>query len=222
MIKLKSPKIVKQILLIFIFLNSLICLGQYTGEAFTPVTTNTPLFNNYDDAFLLGTTIDNYGLNHHAAWQFKNTIVLCSIRYNTGEIKFNPLHINNYAGSVYNPSPQSSKMFYSEFGGGHNFKHPTQILTLIGGIGIGNKITNYFFQFDWGNNGGLIDAGISVRGNYAYYNNRFTFNLQPVIVGKINLFDLRLVHQFGYSIPEAQPIITFGLEYFLQNESSLK
>ena len=116
-------------------------------------------------------------------------------------------------------------MFYCELVLGYNFQHKTQKINLF--VGSGKQFINpnsrLFIQLDWGNESRLINAGISLRGNYTKVKNIDFFTLEPVIQGKLKIWNFRLTHQFGYSIAikknedYMKPILTVGIEYIIGN-----
>ena len=200
--------------------------GQ-TETSYIPVTINSPLFaKNIEKEFQAGSLINNYGLNFHFNGHFKNKIIIFSVQQNNGYIKFDPLNFNKY----YSQGQEShliqsypTKMLYGELGFGYNFKLYSQKLSLITGFGqqFQNKNTRYFIQLDWGNESKLINAGVSLRGNYTLVKNNEFFTLEPVIQGKVRIWKLRIVNQFGYSIAikkkhdYLKPILTVGLELII-------
>lgn len=200
-------------------------LSQSNDKLYIPVTINSPLFNQSDE-FQLGTTINNYGFNYNFASQFNNKILILSIQNNTGLTEFDPLNFNNYSSrgeETHLIQSKPSDMFYGEIGFGYNFKHKKQKMSLFAGLGqqFQNLNTRFFIQFDWGNESRLINAGVSLRANYTNVDNKNLFILEPVIQGKVKIWNFRIINQFGYSIAIKEnedymkPILTLGIEYII-------
>lgn len=210
-------------LFVMVVMFAIITNGQIQQEFFTPVTINSPLFNRTDE-IQIGANINNFGLNYKVAGQFKNRIFIISLQHNTGQIKFDPLNFNKYweIGEEHHLiQTKPSKMLYVEFGFGYNFQHKTQKINLLAGFGrqIVNPNSRLFVQLDWGNESRLINAGVSLRANYTQVQQVNLIILEPTVQGKIKFWKLRLINQFGYSIPikkkqdYMKPTITVGLEY---------
>ena len=218
-----------------VFLTTLLTIDafcQSNDVLYIPVSINSPLFNR-DDEIQIGANINNYGFNYKIAGQLKSKIVLFSIQQNSGQTTFDPLNFNDYyeQGEVAHLiQSKPSKMFYSELGLGYNFQHKTQKINLLVGAGrqIINPNTRLFVQIDWGNESRLINAGISVRGNYTKVKDIDFFTLEPVIQGKLKIWNFRVVNQFGYSIAMKKnedymkPILTVGIEYSVGNSAHNK
>lgn len=160
-------------------------------------------------------------------------MILFSIQQNSGQTAFDPLNFNDYYDEgelTHLIQSKPSRMFYCEFGLGYNFQHKTQKINLLVGAGrqIINPNTRLFAQFDWGNESRLINAGVSIRGNYTKVKDVDFFTLESVIQGKLKIWNFRVVNQFGYSIAVKKdedymkPILTVGIEYIIgksaQNE----
>lgn len=202
--------------------------SQSNNVQYIPVTINSPLFTNKDNELQIGASINNYGFNNKIAGQLKNKILIFSLQYNSGEIEFDPLNFNEYyEQGEENHLIQSkpSQMFYSEIGFGYNFQHKTQNINFIAGIGQQFQKLNsrFFLQFDWGNESKIINAGVSFRSNYTIVQGNNLLTIEPVIQGKLKLWNFRIINQFGYSIPIIQnedymkPILTIGIEYIIRN-----
>ena len=202
---------------------SIIVNGQVQQELYTPVSINSPLFNRTDE-IQIGANINNFGLNYKLAGQFKNKIFIFSLQHNSGRIMFDPLNFNKYwenGEENHLLQTKPSKMLYVEFGFGYNFQHKTQKINFLAGFGrqIVNPDSRLFVQFDWGNESRLINAGVSLRANYTQVQQVNLIILEPSVQGKIKFWKLRLINQFGYSIPikkkqdYMKPTITVGLEY---------
>lgn len=224
----------KHWLLIFLIIGlfSFDCISQTTNRLYIPVTVNSPLFNQSNE-MQLGTVINNFGFNYNFAGQFENKILILSIQHNTGRIGFDPLNFNDYyeqEEETHLIQSKPSEMFYCELGLGYNFKHKTQKISVFAGIGqqFQNPNTRLFVQFDWGNESKLINAGVSLRGNYTNVDNNNLFTLEPVVQGKIKIWNFRIINQFGYSIAikknedYMKPILTIGLEYVIGNSAHNK
>lgn len=214
------------ILLLFLFSS-----GSYSqvSNLYIPVTINSPLFaKNKEKEFQIGSKINNYGLHLNFAGQIKNRVLIFSIQQNNGNLKFDPLNFNEY----YEQGQKNhliqtypTKMFYCELGAGYDFKIPSQKLTVIAGGGqqFYPGVSRLFVQFDWGNEGRLINAGLTIRGNYKFENflKESLFTLEPAIQGKLKIWKLRLFNQFGYSLAlkkdhdYMKPFLTVGFEYIL-------
>ena len=194
---------------------------------YCPVTINSPLFKkNQEKEFQIGLKINNYGRYIGIARQFNKKIIVFSIQQNDGNYNFDPLRFNDYE----DPNEEKhliqsnpTQMFYSELGLGYDFNIEKQKISLIYGIGKEWHHSNsrYFMQVDWGNESKLINAGISLRGNYTTVENTDLITLEPTVQGKIKIYNLRIVNQFGYSIAlkkkhdYMKPILTVGLEFIL-------
>lgn len=211
------------LLFVMVVMFAIITNGQIQQEFFTPVTINSPLFNRTDE-IQIGANINNFGLNYKVAGQFKNRIFIISMQHNSGQIKFDPLNFNKYweiGEENHLIQTKPSKMLYVEFGFGYNFQNKTQKINLLAGFGrqIVNPNSRLFVQLDWGNESRLINAGVSIRVNYTQVQQVNLIILEPTVQGKIKFWKLRLINQFGYSIPikkkqdYMKPTITVGLEY---------
>ncbi len=210
-------------ILVFI---SFLSVGQ-PNNIYIPVTINAPQFIiDKDKELQIGTKINNYGLHFNLAGKLKRKIIIFSIQQNNGNIQFDPLNFNKeYYAEEETHLIQShpTKMFYCELGLGYNFNFNAQKLSLIAGVGqeFTNTNTRYFIQIDWGNESKLMNAGLTIRANYTTVNDNSLVTLEPMVQGKLKLWKLRLVSQFGYSISLKEnqdymkPILTFGLEYTL-------
>lgn len=219
---------IKTLLLLAVLL-TIDSLGQSNNAQYTPVTINSPLFNS-EDEIQIGMNLNNFGFNYKAAGQLNSKILIFSLQHNTGRTKFDPLNFNDYVdqgeGSHLIQS-KPAKMFYSEIGFGYNFRHKSQKISLISGIGyqFQNPNTRLFIQFDWGNESRLINAGVSFRGNYTNVQNERLLTLEPVLQGKVKIWNFRIINQFGYSIAMKKgedymkPIITIGIEYVIGNSN---
>ncbi|MCX6230489.1 MAG: hypothetical protein NTZ33_02995 [Bacteroidetes bacterium] len=200
--------------------------GQ-TNSQYIPVTINSPLFITANEKETqAGLKINNYGLYFNLDAHLKRKIFIFSVQGNDGSFKFDPLNFNKYyyqgqEASLIQSYP--SKMFYAEIGVGYNFKLISQKLSIIAGIGqqFQHLNTRYFLQLDWGNESRIINAGVSIRGNYTKVNNSELITLEPVIQGKIKINQFRIVNQFGYSIALKKnhdymmPVFTIGMEYII-------
>jgi hypothetical protein len=213
-----------------IFFILIFCYAESYGQPevlYIPVTINSPLFiKNKESELQIGAKINNYGLNFSFAGQLKRKILIFSVQQNSGNIKFDPLNFNEY----YEPGQAThliqsypSKMFYCELGVGYDIPLKKQKLSLLLGIGQQFQKNNsrYFFQIDWGNENKIINAGVSLRGNYSLINDISFATLEPVIQGKVKVWKFRIVNQFGYSIAikkkhdYMKPILTAGLDFIL-------
>jgi len=201
---------------------------QSNDVLYTPVTINSPLFNS-DDEIQIGVNFNNYGFNYKFAGQLKSKIVIFSIQQNSGQTAFDPLNFNGY----YDPDEEThliqskpSKMFYCELWLGYNFQHKAQKFNLLLGAGrqIINPNTRLFIQIGWSNESRLINAGISVRGNYTKIKDVDLFTLEPVVQWKFKIWNFRVINQFGYSIAMnyMKPILTVGIEYVIGNSDHHK
>lgn len=171
---------------------------QSNEVLYIPATINSPLFSR-ENEIQIGANINNYGFNYKIAGQLKNKILIFSIQHNSGQTEFDPLNFNDYyeqGEETHLIQSKPSKMFYTEIGFGYNFQHKTQIINLIAGIGqqFQNLNTRLFVQFDWGNESRLINAGISVRGNYTKVTGVNLFTLEPVVQGKLKIWNFRIVN----------------------------
>jgi hypothetical protein len=212
-----------------LLISSFFCLSSYAQieTLYVPVTINSPLFSQESGKeWQIGAKINNYGLHFNFAAQSNNKILIFSIQQNNGNIRFDPLNFNEYYAfgqEKHLIQSYPAKMFYCEIGVGQNFYINTQKLSLLTGLGrqFQNNNTRFFVQFDWGNEFGLINAGVSLRGNYTTVQNNSLFTLEPIVQGKFKIWKLRIVNQFGYSIAVKKdhdymkPIFTAGLEYIL-------
>ncbi len=214
-------------LIFFLTLVTIDAFCQSNKSIYIPVTINSPLFNK-ENEIQIGAAINNYGYNYKIAGQNKNKILICSIQHNSGRTEFDPLNFNDYHDQdeeTHLIQSKPSKMFYCELVLGYNFQHKTQKINLF--VGSGKQFINpnsrLFIQLDWGNESRLINAGISLRGNYTKVKNIDFFTLEPVIQGKLKIWNFRLTHQFGYSIAikknedYMKPILTVGIEYIIGN-----
>jgi hypothetical protein len=201
--------------------------GYGQNNLYIPVTINSPLFiKNQIKEFQIGTKVNNYGLFFNLAGQYKRKVLTFSIQQNNGNIKFDPLNFNKYFNQGQETHLIQSyprNIFYCELGLGYDFNISKQKLTFLTGIGhqFSQTITRYFLQLDWGNESKLINAGTTIRANYAIVENDHLITLEPVVQGKVKIKKIRIVNQFGYSIPikkhhdYMKPILTLGLEYIL-------
>lgn len=225
-------KTMRQILLTLLIVGLFIIdsLSQSNDRLYIPVTINSPLFNQSNE-IQIGATINNYGLNYNLAGQFENKIIILSIQQNTGSIEFDPLNFNDYyeqGEETHLIQSKPSNMLYGEIGLGYNFKHKSQKISLIAGVGqqFQNLNTRYFIQIDWGNESRLINAGVSLRANYSNVDNRDLVTLEPIVQGKVKIWNFRIVNQFGYSIAikrnedYMKPILTVGIEYIIENSAN--
>jgi len=218
-----------------LFLTTLLTIDvfcQSNDALYTPVTINSPLFSR-EDEIQIGANINNYGFNYRIAGQLKNKILIFSMQHNSGQIEFDPLDFNEYyeqGEETHLIQSKPSKMFYCELGLGYNFQHKTQKINLLAGAGrqIINPNTRLFIQIDWGNESRLINAGVSLRGNYTKVRDVDLFTLEPVVQGKLKIWNFRVVNQFGYSIAikknedYMKPILTAGIEYIIGNSAHNK
>ena len=200
--------------------------GQ-TSALYIPVTINSPLFAKGKEKELqTGLLINNFGLNFNLAGLLKNKIIIFSIQQNNGNTRFDPLNFNKY----YTLGQKShliqsypTRMRYGELGFGYDFKHQSQKLSLIAGVGqqFQRMNTRFFLQFDCGNESRLINAGLSVRGNYTFVRNEELITIEPVVQGKVKIGKFRIVNQFGYSIAIKEehdymkPILSAGLQFVI-------
>ena len=194
---------------------------------YIPVTINSPLFTkNTKKEIQVGAKINNFGLNFNIDGQWKRKILIVSIQQNNGDVEFDPLNFNHYyyqGQDKHLIESYPTKMFYAEIGFGYDIKLRSQKLSLIAGIGqqFKHNNTRCFLQLDWGNENKLINAGISVRGNYTMINKTNLITLEPVVQGKLKIKKFRIVNQFGYSIAikkhhdYMKPILTVGLDYII-------
>lgn len=216
------------ILIILFFLFSPGCFSQ-ASNLYIPVTINSPLFaKNKTKELQFGSKINNYGLHLNFAGQSNNKVLIFSIQQNNGHLKFDPLNFNEYfekGQEIHLIQTYPSRMLYCELGAGYDFKTLSQKLTVIAGGGqqFYPGVSRVFVQFDWGNEGKLINAGFTIRGNYKFedFFKESLFTLEPAIQGKVKFWKLRLFNQFGYSLAikkdhdYMKPFLTVGLEYIL-------
>ncbi|MBK7029182.1 MAG: hypothetical protein IPH45_08190 [Bacteroidales bacterium] len=191
------------------------------------MTINSPLFiKNKKSELQIGAKINNYGLYYNFAGQLKRKILIFSIQHNSGNIKFDPFNFNKYfepGQATHLIQSYPSKMFYCELGLGYDINLKKQKLSILFGIGqqFQKNNTRYFFQVDWGNETRLLNAGVSLRGNYSLVNNTRFATLEPAVQGKLKIWKLRIVTQLGYSIAlkkghdYAKPILSMGLDFIL-------
>ncbi|NOZ45780.1 MAG: hypothetical protein GXO79_03260 [Chlorobi bacterium] len=224
---------IKEVIFIFLITEIFLfdCFGQ-TNRSYIPVTINSPFFNQNDE-IQVGAKINNYGLNCNIAGQLNSNILIVGLQYNTGQFGFDPLNFNDYyeqGEATHLIQSKPSEMLYCEIGFGYNYEHKKQKLSLLTGIGqqFINLNTRLFVQFDWGNESRLINAGVSLRGNYTIVANKNLITLEPVVQGKVKIWNFRIVNQFGYSIAirknedYMKPILTIGLEYIIGNSAHNK
>lgn len=202
------------------------CRGQQP-DLYIPVSINSPLFRNtVPHELQFGMKVNNYGWHLNFAGQSNNKVLIASFQQNNGHVKFDPLHFNDYfeRGQEYHYiQTYPGSMVYGEIGIGYNFFVHTQKISLIGGIGMQflNPNTRLFLQVDWGNESRMINAGVSVRGNYTRVDKTGFFTIEPVVQGKVKIRDFRIVNQFGYSVAlksrhdYMKPILTVGIEYII-------
>lgn len=228
-------KITMTKILFITFLTTLLTIEticQSSSALYIPVTINSPLFSR-DNELQIGEYVNNYGFNYKLAGQYNSKIIILSVQHSFGIFQFDPLSFNNYSQlgeETHLIQSRPTGMFYYELGIGYNFQHKTQKINLLIGAGrqVINPNTRLFVQFDWGNESRLMNAGISVRGNYTKVKNIDLFTLEPVIQGKLKIWNFRLVNQFGYSIAikknedYMKPILTVGMEYIIGNASNNK
>lgn len=221
--------------IIFLFAATLLTIDafcQSNDALYIPVSINSPLFNR-DDEGQIGVNINNYGFNYKIAGQIKSKILIFSLQQNSGQTKFDPFNFNNYyeqGEETHLIQSKPSEMFYCELGLGYNFQHKTQKIHLLVGAGkqIINPNTRLYIQVDWGNESRLINAGVSVRGNYTIVKDIELYTLEPLIQGKLKIWNFRVLSQFGYSIAMKRnedymkPILTFGIEYIIGKSAHSK
>ncbi len=219
-------KLMKQkILLAFLSIllsNKVFC--QSNGDLYTPVTINAPFLNQKNE-IQAGANINNYGLNYLFAGKLKNKILIFSVQQNPDNLAFDPLNFYGYKESGESKHLIQSKpaqMFYLELGVGYSLKLNTQKIGLFAGLGqqLINPNTRIYIQCDWGKEGELINAGVSLRGNYTRVNSENLVTLEPVVQGKVKIWNFRIIKQFGYSIALKEdfymkPILTVGLQYVI-------
>ena len=213
------------LLLILVFLPAIKMSGQSNIDLYTPVTVNSPLFSR-ENELQIGASLNNFGLNYKVNGQWGKTIVIAGIQHNPGSIEFDPLNFNIYSDQT-EPThliqSRPDRMMYCEFGLGYNLHHKTQKICFLAGVGrqIIQPNTRWFLQFDWGNESRLINAGITVRANYTKVNGADFFTMEPMVQGKLKIWNLRIVNQFGYCVAMKRhedymkPVLTVGLEYVI-------
>jgi len=222
-----SHSIKKKITIIWtIILVNLSCYGQQ----YLPVSIYTPQFN---DQSVLQTElgINNFGLNYSLGVQFKRMLATFHYEYSNASIYIDPLKING--GSATNQIQSIPFLSnYIEASLGYNLKIPNQKMSAY--IGAGNHLTSkswrYFVQLDWGNESKIIDAGVSIRGNYAQASNldiftpqslipKRVFVVSPSLFGKLKFWKFYIKKQFGYAVilnkngDSLQPLFTIGIGY---------
>lgn len=199
-----------------------LAFGQ-AGSLYVPVTTNTPLFNP-DETWQAAIQFNNFGFNYSLAAQKDQKVVFASVQHSDGRLRFDPLTLVNVDPGFSEQLIEidASPTFYSELGLGYHFGLPySQKLGLYAGFGRGfvRDMSRLFMQVDWGNEGKLANFGVSLRGNYARVNEVNMFILEPRIVAKFKYKKLRLLTQFGYSIPTnegqdfTRAILSVGIGY---------
>lgn len=213
------------VLFILVFLLTIKTFGQSIVNLYTPVSVNSPLFSR-ENEIQIGANLNNYGLNYKVNGQWGKAILIASIQHNPGSIEFDPLNFNDYSVQsepTHLIQSRPDRMMYCEFGFGYNLHHKTQKISFLAGAGrqIINPNTRWFFQFDWGNESSLINAGITVRANYTKVNGIDFFTMEPMVQGKVKFWNFRIVNQFGYSVAMKKhedymkPVLTVGLEYII-------
>lgn len=212
-------------LLLLVLLPAIKMLGQSIINLYTPVTVNSPLFSRANE-IQFGANLNNFGLNYKVNGQWANTIMIASIQHNPGSIEFDPLNFNDYSDQTDQThliQSRPDRMMYCELGLGYNLHHKTQKICFLAGAGrqIIHPNTRWFFQFDWGNESSLINAGITVKANYTKVNGVDFFTMEPMVQGKLKIWNFRIVNQFGYSVAMKKnedymkPVLTVGLEYVI-------
>ncbi len=214
--------------LVIFLSNEVFC--QSNDDLYTPVTINSPLFNQHNE-IQAGAIINNYGFNFLFAGQLENKMLIFSVQQNPGNLAFDPLNFNDYkefGESQHLIQSKPAEMFYLELGVGYNFQHKNQKLGVFAGLGqqLMHPNTRFFIQVDWGNESRLINAGVSLRGIYTRVDNENLIALEPVVQGKVKIWHFRIINQFGYSIAlkkeniYMKPILTIGLQYIIGSSFS--
>lgn len=204
-------KVSKVLIILSLIFTVVTCYSQINETLFNPVSVNAP-FNNGYDQLLGGVRFNNYGVHGNFSVQKDNKVFIVSVQDNSDVLNFDPLGFSDVPviGSTNHP------MTYLEMGGGYNFELASFYVTTLAGFGtqFKDKSNRVFVQLDWYNEGNIIAAGVSVRGNYVRVNDESYLVLEPMLQLKIPIWKFRIVHQFGYAFGvDKTPIIALGIEF---------
>lgn len=200
--------------------------AQIQKHLYAPVSLISLRFDT-DDNFMFGVGINNYGFHYQYAALFDNKVIILGIQNNSGKVEFDPLNFNQYfeqGEETHLIQSRPTKMFYGELGFGLCYQNNSKRYGFSAGIGhqFSNSNTRLYFQADMGAESKMVNAGISLRGNYTVVLDQQLLTLEPVVETKVKIWKIRLVNQFGYSIAiigigYMKPVLTFGIEYVMNN-----
>lgn len=193
-------------------------------EFYIPVTVNASFFGIKDEV-QIGANINNFGFNYNFSGQLKNKILVLSYQQTNGTTNFDPLNFKNNPFSYGLKQDLPAKTNYIEAGFGYNFHLINHSIALLAGVGRQFELPNdrMYLQIDWSDNYRTLNSGVSLRGNYTNSSGEKLVVLEPVIQGSFRVWKLRILNQFGYSIPikkgytNMEPILTLGIKYVVNN-----
>jgi hypothetical protein len=149
---------------------------------------------------------------------------MAAVQHNNGPFSFDPM--NFYRNVEIDPLELKHliqtlpiEMFYTEIGVGYNTRLSLGKLGFAAGLGREFQRNNnrVFFQANWGNETKLMDAGVSVRGNYTRVRETYMGTVEPMINLQVKISKFRVISQFGYSVilkrgeSYMKPILSLGL-----------
>lgn len=166
------------------------------SQQLIPVTSNAPCFiHDSMKETNIGICLNNYGISVYTAWQKKRWFYTGSVQTNTGNIRFNPLGLEE--------EPAIAKHLYLELGAGYLVKIPVGYLSFSGGLGY--EITDYvprgFLQMDYSHDAKYIRPGFSLRSSCLIFEKSTVLTVDPMVQFKIKLGKIRWTNQFGVVWP---------------------
>lgn len=205
---------------------SCIAQNEVKSTVYVPATNHFTAFTDSHETQVAANS-NNSGVNASVAYRNNRNFIIGRVQYNDTKVAYKSAYTSTFP-NLQSPinGPQiplvggELERLYYEVGMGFMLSDTNIKSEMAVGFGFQEGVGNRtYFQYNYGSEGSLINAGFSVRLTYDPILIQYgkPYYVSPTIHGKIKWSNFKAVYQFGYLLYdfgelEMVPQISMGLE----------